>query len=128
MASEPEVPVAGPGGPASIPEQIRQRIGQFSPAERKVARALLAGPPTIGLESSARLAQHAGVSGPTVSRFIAELGFASYAAFQRALHDEITARMMPPAEVYRRHRQGHPAGAGLETSARTLGDAVLTTV
>ena len=89
--SEPEPvapvrPTAGsrrPGGqsqPApSVSEQIRQRLGELSPSERRVARTLLAGPPTIGLESSARLAQHAGVSGPTVSRFIAELGFGSYA-------------------------------------------------
>jgi DNA-binding MurR/RpiR family transcriptional regulator len=68
-----------------------------------VARALLSGPPTIGLESSVRLARHAGVSGPTVSRFITQLGFANYAAFQRALHEEITARIMSPVEVYRSH-------------------------
>ncbi|HEY2507026.1 MAG TPA: MurR/RpiR family transcriptional regulator [Streptosporangiaceae bacterium] len=116
----------------SISEQIRQRIGQLSPAERKVARTLLAGPPTIGLESSARLAQHAGVSGPTVSRFIAELGFVSYGAFQRALHDEISARMMPPTEVYRQHQLGHSLGHSdgdlLGTSARVLGDAVRASV
>jgi DNA-binding MurR/RpiR family transcriptional regulator len=63
-----------------------------------------------------------------VSRFIAELGFESYAAFQRALHDEISARMMPPVEVYRRHRQGHPPGDVLGPSGRTLGDAVSTSV
>src|SRR5580704_9537413 len=90
----------------SVPEKIRQRLADLSPSARRVARTLLAGPPTIGLESSARLAQQAGVSGPTVSRFIAELGFSSYAEFQRALHQEITARMMSPVEVYRRHQEG----------------------
>ena len=88
----------------SVSEQIRQRLGSLSPSERRVARTLLAGPPTIGLESSARLAQHAGVSVPTVSRFIAGLGFGSYAEFQRTLHAEISARIMPPAEVYRLHQ------------------------
>ena len=39
-------------------EKIRQRLGELSPSERRVARTLLTGPPTIGLESSARLAQH----------------------------------------------------------------------
>ncbi|MGH3155468.1 MAG: MurR/RpiR family transcriptional regulator, partial [Streptosporangiaceae bacterium] len=86
-----------------LSERIRQRLSELSPSERRVARALLAGPPTIGLESSVRLARHAGVSGPTVSRFIAQLGFANYAAFQRALHEEIAARVMSPVEVYRRH-------------------------
>jgi DNA-binding MurR/RpiR family transcriptional regulator len=78
----------------SLPERIRQRLGELSPSERRVARTLLAGPPTIGLESSARLARRAGVSGPTVSRFIAGLGFGGYAEFQQALHQEITARML----------------------------------
>src|SRR5215469_12651856 len=116
------------GGPLSVAEQIRQRLGELSPSERRVARTLLAGPPTIGLESSARLAQQAGVSGPTVSRFIAELGFSSYAEFQRALHQEITARMMSPAEVYRRHQAGQRPDDVLTAGARTLGDAVAASV
>jgi DNA-binding MurR/RpiR family transcriptional regulator len=116
------------GGPLSIAEQIRQRLGELSPSERRVARTLLAGPPTIGLESSARLARVAGVSGPTVSRFIAELGFSSYAAFQRTLHEEIAARMMTPAEIYRRHQEAERPANVLETSARTLGEAVTASV
>lgn len=131
-ASEP-VEVSDPAESLSIAEKIRQRLTELSPSERRVARTLLAGPPTIGLESSARLAQHAGVSGPTVSRFIAELGFSSYAAFQRALHEELSARMMPPEEVYRRHQDGrHPDGqrpvAVLESSARELSESVTASV
>ena len=116
------------GGPVSIAEQIRQRLGELSPSERRVARTLLAGPPTIGLESSARLARVAGVSGPTVSRFIAGLGFSSYAAFQRTLHEEIGARMMTPAEVYRRHQEAERSADVVGTSARTLGEAVTASV
>ncbi len=119
---------AGPTAPLSIAEQIRQRLGELSPSERRVARTLLTGPPTIGLESSARLARTAGVSGPTVSRFIAELGFSSYAAFQRALHEEIAARMMTPAEIYRRHQEAERSADVLGTSARTLGEAVTASV
>jgi DNA-binding MurR/RpiR family transcriptional regulator len=127
----------GPGGhpdgklpPAavSVSEKIRQRLGELSPAERRVARTLLAGPPTIGLESSARLAQNAGVSGPTVSRFISGLGFSNYAAFQRALHEEIGARMAPPVEVYRRHQAEQCPDDVLAASARTVGGAVTASV
>ena len=117
-----------PGTQLSVSEQIRQRLGQLSPSERRVARTLLAGPPTIGLESSARLAQAAGVSGPTVSRFIAGLGFGNYAAFQRALHEEIAARMMPPVEVYRQHQTEHRSPDAPGDSARILGEAVTATV
>jgi DNA-binding MurR/RpiR family transcriptional regulator len=112
----------------SVSEKIRQRLGELSPSERRVARTLLAGPPTIGLESSARLAQHAGVSGPTVSRFISGLGFSNYAAFQRALHEEIGARMMPPVEVYRRHQAEQRPDDVLGASARKVGDAVTASV
>lgn len=122
----PEAP--GSPDPASVSEKIRQRLGTLSPSERRVARTLLAGPPTIGLESSARLAAHAGVSGPTVSRFIADLGFSNYAAFQRALHEEITARMMSPVEVYRRHQAGQRPGDVLRTSAQALGECVTASV
>ncbi len=114
--------------PVSIAEKIRQRVGELSPSERRVARALLTGPPTIGLESSVRLARFAGVSGPTVSRFIAELGFGSYADFQRALHEEIAARVMSPVEVYHRHQEGERSADVLGSSARTLGEAVAASV
>jgi DNA-binding MurR/RpiR family transcriptional regulator len=110
--SEPSSPSA-----SGLSEQIRQRLSGLSPSERRVARALLAGPPTIGLESSVRLARHAGVSGPTVSRFIAQLGFANYGAFQRALHEEIAARVMSPVEVYRSHSASRKNSAGRKNGA-----------
>ncbi|MGI8869628.1 MAG: MurR/RpiR family transcriptional regulator [Mycobacteriales bacterium] len=122
-----------PGGGVARPpatgvaEHVRHRLQDMSPAERRVARALLAGPPTIGLESSARLAEHAGVSGPTVSRFVARLGFDNYAAFQRALHDDITAQVLSPVEVYRRHRaEDRAAGSSvsLPEAGAELGRAV----
>jgi DNA-binding MurR/RpiR family transcriptional regulator len=108
--------------------QIRQHLAALSPSERRVARALLSGPPTIGLESSVRLARHAGVSGPTVSRFIARLGFANYGEFQHALRDEIAARVMSPVEVYRRHQVTHPSGDLLSASGASMGEAVATSV
>lgn len=108
-----------------VSERIRQRLGTLSPSERRLARALLSGPPTIGLESSARLAQHAGVSGPTVSRFVTnQLGFGSYADFQQALREEISARVMSPREYYRRQMAAEPATDRLGDSASRLSEAV----
>jgi len=127
-ADSPRPDSGVPAGPVSIAEKIRQRLGELSPSERRVARTLLTGPPTIGLESSVRLARFAGVSGPTVSRFISELGFSSYAAFQRALHEEIAARVMSPVEIYRRHQEGERSTDVLGASARTLGEAVVASV
>ncbi|HXW46473.1 MAG TPA: MurR/RpiR family transcriptional regulator [Streptosporangiaceae bacterium] len=112
-----------------IAERIRQRLAVLSPSERRVARVLLSGPPTIGLESSARLAQHAGVSGPTISRFVThQLGFENYAAFQRALREEISARVLSPVEVYRQYQgQQEPANLLSQAGAR-LGESVAASV
>ncbi|MGC4111113.1 MAG: MurR/RpiR family transcriptional regulator [Nocardioides sp.] len=86
-----------------VTERVRRSLGELSKSERKVARALLSGPPTTGLESVSQLAARAEVSGPTVSRFVARLGFDNYAAFQQALRDDLSARVLSPVEVYRSH-------------------------
>lgn len=116
------------GAPAGVSERIRQRLGVLSPSERKIARLLLSGPPTIGLESSAKLAQRAGVSGPTISRFVTQLGFDSYADFQTALHQEISARMTSPVETYRGYWAEQQPNDLLVRSGAALGQAVAGTV
>ncbi|HTA02313.1 MAG TPA: MurR/RpiR family transcriptional regulator [Streptosporangiaceae bacterium] len=116
--------------PMRVSERIRQRLGVLSPSERRVARVLLSGSPTLGLESSARLARHAGVSGPTISRFVThQLGYGNYAAFQQALRDEISARVLSPVEVYRQYQAIEPDSATLLTrTGSALGEAVTSTV
>ncbi|HEX4470613.1 MAG TPA: MurR/RpiR family transcriptional regulator [Nocardioides sp.] len=86
-----------------VTERVRRSLGELSKSERKVARVLLSGPPTIGLESVSQLAARADVSGPTVSRFVSRLGFDNYAGFQQALRDDLSARVLSPVEVYRSH-------------------------
>jgi len=76
----------------TIGEEVRSRLGDMTPAERKVARALLATYPTAGLESLPQLAGGAGVTGPTVLRFVRKIGFDGYPAFQRSLRREVQAR------------------------------------
>lgn len=117
----------------SVTDLIRQQLGALTPSERRVARAIAAGPPTAGLESSSRLAARAGVSGPTVSRFVQRLGYANYAAFQTALHGDIADRVMSPVEVYRRHEaQLHEAQRadfdGPGEAGRALSEAVAATL
>lgn len=106
-----------------VTERVRRSLGDLSKAERRVARALLSGPPTIGLESVSQLAAHAGVSGPTVSRFVSRLGFDNYAAFQHALLEDLSAQVLSPIDVYHSHQTGseHPP---LELAAGALAEAV----
>ncbi|MGH3470985.1 MAG: MurR/RpiR family transcriptional regulator [Nocardioidaceae bacterium] len=111
-----------------VSDLIRQRINEFSPSERRVARSLLAGPPTVGLESTSRLARRAGVSGPTVSRFVQRLGYENYAAFQQAMHEDIAARVMSPVEVYRQHHVRPGSDDLLTETGSALSEAVVATV
>lgn len=91
----------GTGGGSRVGEVVRQRLDTLSPAERRLARVLLASYPIAGLESVARFAERAGVSPPTVTRFITKLGFRGYPEFQEKLRNEVQARLSSPLERYR---------------------------
>jgi len=86
---------------ARVGEVVRLRLDSLSPAERRLARALLASYPIAGLESVARFAERAGVSPPTVTRFITKLGFKGYPEFQESLRHEVQARLSSPLTRYR---------------------------
>src|SRR5213595_1060415 len=104
-----------------VGELVRQRLDSLSPAERRLARALLASYPIAGLESVARFAERAGVSPPTVTRFIAKLGFRGYPEFQENLRDEVQARLSSPLERYRDEPKSDSAvNHALEVSTHNL--------
>lgn len=90
-----------PGGGPRVGELVRQHLNGLSPAERKLARVLLASYPIAGLESVARFAERAHVSPPTVTRFITKLGFRGYPEFQETLRHEVQAQMSSPLARYR---------------------------
>jgi DNA-binding MurR/RpiR family transcriptional regulator len=104
-----------------VGELVRQRLDSLSPAERRLARVLLASYPIAGLESVARFAERAGVSPPTVTRFIAKLGFRGYPEFQESLRHEVQARLSSPLERYRGEPKEESAvKTALDVSARNL--------
>ena len=122
----PKIPAGGnfvidhPGEPASVGELVRQRQDGLSPAERKLARALLALYPTAGLESVARFAERAGVSPPSVTRFIAKLGFRGYPEFQESLRAEVQARLSSPLARYGDQERGGTLRSLLEAAGHSL--------
>ena len=75
-----------------VSEVLRQNLAGFTPAERKVARELLADYPRAGLETVARLAQRADVSAPSVVRLVTKLGYNGFPDFQEHLRQEVAAR------------------------------------
>jgi len=89
------------GPETRVAELVRSRLNGLSPAERKLARVLLASYPIAGLESVARFAERAKVSPPTVTRFITKLGFSGYPEFQETLRHEVQARLSSPLTRYR---------------------------
>src|SRR5713101_2487191 len=107
-----------------VGELVRHRLASLSPAERKLARVLLASYPIAGLESVARFAERAGVRPPTVTRFISKLGFKGYPEFQEILRHEVQARLSSPLERFREETPGRGADSlltdALEVSRRNL--------
>ncbi|WP_304454663.1 MurR/RpiR family transcriptional regulator [Nocardiopsis sp. YSL2] len=116
---------------ASIAEMIRTHEGGLSTSERRVARALLADYPAAGLGTVRLLAERAGVSAPTVLRFVARLGFDNYPALQQGLLAELGEREQSPLDAYASREADRPdtdrADLGA-AAARTLGGAVRTTL
>lgn len=107
-------------GEMTIGEVVRESADRFTPSERRVARVLLAAYPIAGLESITQLAERAGVSGPTVMRFVNRLGFGGYPHFQRALREEIQARISSPLSLYQRRTQPAERGGVLASSLETF--------
>lgn len=81
----------------SVAERIADRINSMPAGERRSAQTLVASYPLIGLKTVAEFSQAAGVSSPTILRFVARLGFQNYPEFQAALQDELAAQLQSPA-------------------------------
>ncbi|WP_436643557.1 MurR/RpiR family transcriptional regulator [Microbaculum sp. FT89] len=83
-------------GALTIAEQVREHLHEFTATERKAAHVLLATYPLAGLEPVADFAARAGVSAPSILRFVARLGFQSYPDFQKRLREELEAQLKSP--------------------------------
>ncbi|MBO6755083.1 MAG: MurR/RpiR family transcriptional regulator [Roseibium sp.] len=77
-------------------EDIRDRLDEFTATERKAAHALLANYPVQGLGTVAQFADAAGVSSPSILRFVARLGFPGFADFQARLRRELQNQLNSP--------------------------------
>ena len=87
---------------AALGELIHRRSSELTTAERRVARALFATNLVAGFDTVAGLAKRSQVSGPTVLRFVSKLGFSGYADFQRALRQDLAARIDSPLRLHAR--------------------------
>ncbi|MGN6584133.1 MAG: MurR/RpiR family transcriptional regulator [Rhizobiaceae bacterium] len=81
---------------ASIAERITERLQTMPAGERRAAHTLIGNYPLCGLKTVAEFSAQAGVSAPTILRFVARLGFQNYPEFQSALQDELAAQLQSP--------------------------------
>lgn len=93
----------------------------MTPAERRVARALLAVYPASGLGTVAGLAEEASTSSATVVRLVQKLGYTGFPEFQRTLRHELAIRRMGPVE--RVVSAGIEGADVFESMAKGLADA-----
>lgn len=95
----------------SINELIAERLDAMPAGERRAAQTLIANYPLIGLKTVAEFSQAAGVSSPTILRFISRLGFQNYHSFQSSLQEELAAQIQSPAS--RTYNQPSPPDGAL---------------
>jgi DNA-binding MurR/RpiR family transcriptional regulator len=82
--------------PASLAERIRHDMDAFTPSEKRAAHLLLSHYPFAGLDTVAEFASRAGISAPSVLRFVTRLGFGGFPDFQRHLREELEAQLLSP--------------------------------
>lgn len=101
-----------------VADRIRNALPDLPKAERRAASVILAAYPVAGLETVARLASRAKVSGPTIIRLVTRLGYEGYPAFQQALLGEIDERATSPLLQYQ--QRSFTAGEGVVPRSRQI--------
>jgi DNA-binding MurR/RpiR family transcriptional regulator len=80
----------------SISELIGEKLAAMPAGERRAAQTLIADYPLTGLKTVAEFASRAGVSSPTILRFVSRLAFQNYPDFQSALQSELIEQVQSP--------------------------------
>ena len=107
---------------ASILESLRRSLASLTPAEKKVARTLIAHYPAAGLAGVVQLASRADTSTATVTRLVQKLGFEGFASFHAALLVELASREAGPRD--RLNTLPRPGKGSLATLSLALAEAV----
>lgn len=103
----------------SVAERLRDSLANASATERRVIHSLLADYPMLALGTLADWGARAGVSAPTILRFLAKIEASSFPDFQAQLRDELSARLRSPLE-----KQTSSSASGRGARAQEFGAAV----
>lgn len=82
--------------PSTLADRIRHEMEGFTPSEKRAAHVLLSHYPFAGLDTVAEFASRAGISAPSVLRFVTRLGFGGFPDFQKHLREELEAQLLSP--------------------------------
>ena len=108
-------------GQSSTTDLIAAASSTLTPAERRIAEAVLAEPTLLAFGTVSDLASHVGTSRPTIVRFANALGFEGYSQLQRHVRVDLSHQLARPSERIR-----HEDGPALP--ARTAIDSAITSV
>jgi len=97
-----------------VSRQIDVRLGDLTPAERRVAAVVVDDPEAVAFGTVADVARRAGTSGASVVRLAAKLGYEGFVELQAAVREEMHRRLRPAAARIRRPPVGDVLGRTLE--------------
>lgn len=113
-----------------VRELIIAEDASWTPAEEKIVQVLLTDYPLAGLGTATSLARRAGVSDPTVARFVSKLGFTGFVDFQERLLADVEKQLQSPLLMMGAKSPGAPEGAAsdyLRSVARCFEAAISAT-
>lgn len=83
-----------------LQQRILDSVDALGPAEKRVARTILASYPSSAIRSASAIAKAAGSSQATVTRFVAKLGFSSLLEFHETVRSELDERFRSPFHLH----------------------------
>lgn len=84
-----------------VERRLRDNAERLTPAERRIAATILAGPQVVAFGTVADLAAAAGAGTATVVRFAVKLGYDGYSELQASIRRDLTGQLRPAAERIR---------------------------
>ncbi|MCU1352738.1 MAG: hypothetical protein JWM05_1947 [Acidimicrobiales bacterium] len=110
--------------PVDVTRLIREHRAELSPAERRVADAVLADAELVAFGTVAELAARAGTSGATVVRLAARLGLDGYGDLQERVQADLTRHLRQATERIRRPAAGDLLGRTASEAAEAVQGAL----
>lgn len=104
----------------TVVERIRDSTLRLTPAERRVAEVLAADPSSVAFGTVASLAGRSSVSGPSVLRLAAKLGFEGFVDLQAAVQAELAGQLRPATERIRAAAPSSPLARARSVEARNV--------